>query len=81
MQRREDLVLVLESHTEGKKDLALGVHATVHALFDTVDRAQGNLGLPSELSLGHQAVLADLSNPVGKMSAAVFVLHSPIPMP
>src|SRR5262245_30907436 len=51
--RREHVILVFEAHAEREQDLALGVHAAVHALLDTVDRAKGDLGLPRELGLRH----------------------------
>ena len=44
-QRRKHLVLVLEAQPEREQDLALRVHAAVHALFDAVDRAQRDRAL------------------------------------
>ena len=43
--RREHVVLVFEAHAEREQDLALRVHAAVHALLDAVDRAKRDRAL------------------------------------
>lgn len=58
---REDLILVFEAHSESEQDLALGIHAAVHALFDAVNGAKRDLGLPGQLRLRHEPVLAQLT--------------------
>src|SRR5262245_22936082 len=61
---RPDLVLVLEAQAQRQQDLPLGVHATVHALFDRMDRAQRHARLLGELRLGHEPILAELAHPI-----------------
>jgi hypothetical protein len=61
---REYLILVFEAQSESEQDLPLGIHATVHTLFDTVDRPERNLRFARKLGLGHQAIFAKLSNSI-----------------
>src|SRR5262245_31990953 len=63
-ERREHLILVLEAQAEREQDLALGVHAAVHALLHAVDRAEGDPRLAGELRLGHESILPQFAHPV-----------------
>ena len=73
---RKDLILVLEAETEREENLALGVHTTVHALLYAVNRPKRDLGLSSELRLGHQSVLTQLSNSILVNRNGLYAVHT-----
>ena len=61
---REYLVFVFEAQSESEQDLPLGIHAAVHALFDTVNRPKSDFCFTRKLRLCHQAIFTKLSNSI-----------------
>jgi len=64
VRRRKHLVLVFEAQSESEKDLPLGIHAAIHTLLDTVDRAKCDLCFSGELCLSHQSVFTQLADSI-----------------
>lgn len=73
---RKHLVLVFEAQSESEQDLPLGIHAAVHALFDTVDRPERDLCFSRKLGLGHQAIFTKLSNAILSNRVRFINFHS-----
>ena len=73
-ERREDLILLVESLSQGDQDLPLRVHSTVHAFLDTVNGSQRDFGLSGQLRLSHQSILTQLPDaiPLNRSRSTVF---------
>ena len=73
---REDLVFVFETQTQRKEDLALRVHPAIHPFLNAVDRPKCDFGLPSELRLGHQPILTQLTDSILMSQTSLTAFHT-----